>query len=315
MRRPKRGSAGRERAGRRPTADDFTKRAVGRAVLTETLQHPLTILPAAAAAVGGLYMGLLGAGPLAFGLTLGSAVVGAGSWIVNYFLRGEAFAERHVSALRDARRDHRHATLATLEASWATTGNIEGVGQARELREAFARLVGYVEETEGARGGIDLDRLRVLAEDTYDEGVRILRMALETQQALQALDVEKLRRELAIWQTELTSARDLGIDDPRLAGHELRIDGHRKRLRLYDERLETLAGLLAQSEVLESALESAYLEVVDLRSADTLVARGHAAEALERAVDAARRVEDRMRERMTRNPEADRAYLDAAESG
>ena len=71
--------------------------------------------------------------------------------------------------------------------------------------------------------------------------------------------------------------------------------------------------LLAESEVLESALESTYLEAVDLKSPEALFSRGQAAESLERAVAAARRVEDRLRGAGAPAPEDDEIYLSAKE--
>ncbi len=282
-------------------------------MLSETLQHPLTILPAAAAAVGGLYMGLIGPDPVSFAVTFGGAVLGVGAWIYNYFVRGERFAEDHVGALREQRQQHRLDELATLEADWQANGHAEGLQQARELREAYTRLQDYLLGRIAEGAGLDVQRLMVLAEDTYAEGVAILRMALDSREALQAINVKKLRHELATWRRELSAARELGLEDPRLAGHETRIAGHEKRLELCADRERSLADLLGQSEVLESALETAYLEVIDFQKRDTLLARGNAASALEQAVHAARRVEDRMRGTLTPDRESDEEYLEASD--
>ncbi len=68
--------------------------------------------------------------------------------------------------------------------------------------------------------------------------------------------------------------------------------------------------MLAQSEELESALESTYLETADLGNAEALFARGSSAEELERAVNAARRVEERLRQ-MGAPREDEDIYLEA----
>lgn len=305
--------ARRNPAQRRPGPEDFTAGAVTRAVLSETLQHPLTILPAASAAVGGLYMGLIGPDPASFAVTFGAAVVGVGAWIYNYFVRGERFAERHVEALRARRQQHRLDELANLEADWKAANHEEGLQQARELREAYTRLQDHLESRIAEGGGLEVQRLMVLAEDTYAEGVAILRMALQSREALRAIDVTKLRHELASWRRELSAARELGLEDPRLAGHETRIAGHERRLALCAERERSLADLLGQSEALESALESAYLEVIDFQKRDALLARGNAASALELAVNAARRVEDRMRDALAQDRQDDTEYLEASD--
>ena len=86
-----------------PGPEDFTRKAIYRAVLKDTLQHPLTIFPAAASALGGLYMGLFGLDPSSLAVVFGGALLGAGAWVFNYFIRGEALAERRVQKLRELR--------------------------------------------------------------------------------------------------------------------------------------------------------------------------------------------------------------------
>ncbi|MEM7588144.1 MAG: hypothetical protein AAF560_32450, partial [Acidobacteriota bacterium] len=164
-----------------PRAEDFTREAVYRAVLKDTVQHPLTLMPAVASTLGGLYMGLFGAGPNSALLTFGGALVAAGAWVYNYFVRGEDLAEKRVAKLRKLRDRHRHDETLGLEVEWSKAGLAEGVQQARELREAYQKLEKFLAErleaTGGVRGnnssGFNVQRLMILAEDTYREGVDI----------------------------------------------------------------------------------------------------------------------------------------------
>lgn len=302
-----------------PGAEEFTPRAINRAVLAETVQHPMTILPAAAAAVGILYMGLFGLQPGALGLAFFSALAALGAWVFNYFIRGEDFVARHVESLRERRARQRRDEAVSLEAEWAEAGLEEGTKQARELREAYSKLEEFLKTRfdRGEGSALSVQRLMVLAEDTYREGVAILRRALESYRALQLLDWEKLRRELEEWQGQLAELGAGGEEtsearEVRRAALEIRIAAHERRLQLGKEQASTVEKLLAESEVLESALESTYLEAVDLGSPDTFFARGQSAEALERAVSAARRVEDRLRG-MGEQPKDDEIYLKAGE--
>ncbi len=303
-----------------PGAEDFTREAVYRAVLKDTLQHPLTLMPAVASTLGGLYMGMFGAGPNAAAVAFGGALLAAGAWVVNYFIRGEDLAEQRVAKLRKLRDQHRHDQTLGLEVEWSKAGLAEGVQQARELREAFHKLEAFLssrlEAAGGVRGntasGFNVQRLMVLAEDTYREGVGVLRAALATYQALRQIDHEKLRRELNAWQQERESVAAAGGEASRLESLDTRIQSHQRRLELFKQRVESVDQLFAQSEALEAALETTYLEAVDLGSSDTIFARGHSATALERAVNAARRVEDRLREMEGPNKE-DEVYLAAGE--
>ncbi len=303
-----------------PGPEDFTRKALYRAVLKDTLQHPLTIFPAAASALGGLYMGLFGLAPASLAVAVGGALVGAGAWVVNYFIRGEALAENRVAKLRARRERYHHAEVASLEAEWSQTGLPEGVQQARELREAYQKLDEFLKGRLTAQGsggrtadrGLSVQRLMVLADDTYREGAAILRSALETYHALRQVDHEKLELELAAWQEELRTVQLAGAEPARVESLETRIASHQRRLQLFRERLESIDRLFAESEALEAALENSYLEAVDLQSPDAMLGHGQAASALERAVGAARRVEDRLRA-IDGSPKEDEIYLAAAE--
>ena len=296
-----------------PGAEDFTRKSIYRAVLKDTVQHPLTILPAAGSALGGLYMGLFGPGPASLAVAFGGAVVAAGAWVYNYFIRGEALAEARVAKLRRQREQYRHEQVATLEAEWSKAGLAEGVQQARELREAYQKLSDFLEGRLGqaARSsGLGVQRMMVLAEDTYREGAAILRAALETYRALKQVDHEKLRIELEAWQAELGKVQAAGAEATRIESLETRIASHQRRLELFGQRVQSIDRLFAESEALEAALESTYLEAVDLESGGELFAGGGAASALERAVNAARKVEDRLRAQEQPEKEDD-VYLSA----
>ena len=303
-----------------PGPQEFTREAIYRAVLKDTLQHPLTIFPAAASALGGLYMGLFGLDPTSLAVALGGALVGAGAWVFNYFIRGEALAEKRVAKLRARRERYQHAQVASLEAEWHQAGWPEGAQQARELREAHQKLEEFLTgrldaEGPGARTaerGLSVQRLMALADDTYREGAVILRSALDTYRALSQVDHGKLQAELAGWQEELRTVRLAGGEPARVESLETRIASHQRRLQLFRERVESVDRLFAESEALEAALESTYLEAVDLKGPDSLLGHGHAASALERAVSAARRVEDRLRA-MQGSPKEDEVYLAAGE--
>ncbi len=231
----------------------------------------------------------------------------------NYFVRGEALAEKRVTRLRERRERYHDREVASLEAEWSQAGLAEGVQQARELREAYQKLDAFLKQRLAERpdGGLGVQRLMVLAEDTYRQGAAILRSALQTFQAIQQVDHEKLRQELAAWQEELRTVQLAGAEATRIESLETRIVSHQRRLELFGERVESIDRLFAESEALEAALESTYLEAVDLQGPEALLGHGDAASELERAVGAARRVEDRLRG--TDASKEDEIYLAASE--
>ena len=292
----------RTEAPRPPGPEDFTAGAVYRAVLLDTIQHPMTILPAAVAGVGTFYMALLDLTPTAFAITFGSALTAAAAWVFNYFVRGEELARQHVQSLRELRRELRHEEVTALVDDWHGTDHQEGRQQAEELVAAYERLSELLRRRlrQGGGPGFTLERLRILAEDTFREGTSILRQAFDVHQAMVHADGDKLERELAAWRAE-------GGDTPREA-LATRIAAHERRLALLATQDQKLDELLARSETLEAALESTCLEVLDLANPEALFERGSAADELERAMNAARNVEERMRG-VSATPEDDEIYL------
>jgi hypothetical protein len=302
----------------KPSADDFSAGAVQRAVLKETLQHPLTVLPAAAALVSVMYMGLISFDPTSFGVAFGTALFGAAAWVVNYFFRGERFAAERVRRLRAQREAHKEMAVAALRAECEAAEFAHGVSAAGELCEAYEKLRQLL-ASRAESGQLNAVRFGVLAEDTYQEGIELLRAALDTHRALQGIDAEKLRQELNDWQAELRSLERRARGDSTTGAAarealETQIAAHRRRLAVYEERLGAQQRLLAQCEALESAIETAYLEVLELGNDKGQPFHSEAASRLERAVSAARVVEERLRGAHDQS-EADALYLQHGKQG
>ena len=122
-------------------------------------------------------------------------------------------------------------------------------------------------------------------------------------QALQGVDVDTLEQEHQAWlrQREQGSSESL----------ERNIEACTKRLDRYRQRTEELQALIAQLNELETALETTYLEVVDLVGQEVsagLFESGAAAHLA--SVAAARRVEQRLRGFGSEDPRADEEYLE-----
>jgi len=294
-----------------PSPEDFSGGAVQRAVLKETLQHPLTILPAAVSVVSLMYMGLISFDPTSFGVAFGAALFGAAAWVVNYFFRGEQFAADHVRRLREQRDAGEEMALTALRSECKAAKFAPGVEAAAQLAGAYEKLRRMLSDR-AAAGQPEAARFGVLAEDTYREGMQLLRIALDTHRALQEIDVDRLQKELARWQADLRRLEPRArSDDAAASGRatlEAQIAGHQKRLASYTEHEAALQRNLAQCEALESALETAYLEVLDLGQEKDQLLQGEAASRLEQAVSAARAVEDRLRNGRV-NSDADAIYL------
>jgi hypothetical protein len=287
----------------KPAAEDFTPRAVQRAVLHATLQHPATILPAALATVAALWSVAIDLSPASLIAMLGFGFVSAGAWVINYIGRGDKLVEQHIQKLRALRAEYERHDVEELAVVCRQAGFLAGAKEAQELTAAYHKLHHFLVERRASQGNASGERFRILAEETYRQGVVILHRALNLFQALQRVDVGTLEQERKAW------IRQREQEGP-LESLERNIEAHTKRLDRYRRREEELHALIAQLNELETALETAYLEVVDMvgPTASGGVETGAAAH-LERAVEAARRVEQRLRGFGDEDTQADEEYL------
>jgi hypothetical protein len=273
-------------------------------VLRDTLQHPATILPAALAAVAALWSAAIDLSPASLMAMLGCGFVGAAAWVINYVGRGNTLAEQHVQTLRALRAEYERREVEALALTCNSAGFLAGAKEVQELTTAYQKLHRFLEEQTG-QGSTSSERFRVLAEDTYRHGVALLHRALNLFRALQGVDVAALEQERQAW---ITQQEHEGPSES-LARN---IEAHTKRLDRYHRRQEELRALLAQLNELETALETAYLEVVDLvgQEAGGRLFESGAAAHLQIAVEAARRVEQRLRGFGGEDTRADEEYLE-----
>ena len=301
--------AGHALLARQPTAEDFTPRAVQQAILKDTLQHPATILPGALAAVAALWSLAIELSPASLLAMLGFGFVSATAWVINYVGRGDTLAAQHIQTLQTLRVEYERREVETLALHCQRAGFHDGAKEARELTAAYQKLNSVLLEPQRGGESASDERFRVLAEDTYRHGVFILHQALSLFQALHRIEVDTLEQERQAWLRQQQHAPSVSL--------ERNIDAHSKRLERYHKRAEELHELMAQINELETALETAYLEIVDLSGRPTspiLFDSGTAAR-LQTAVAAARRVEQRLRGLDHGDTPADDEYRKAGEQG
>ncbi len=296
-----------------PTAGDFSAKRIKKKVLSDAIQHPATLFSAAAALLSGIYMGLVSFDETSFALALGSGLFSLASFIYHYFIRGEKAAEEHVKELLERRRSFKEQQGEDIEKRCRQANFREGEKAAKELKEAYTRLETYLKENLEKRQSLTAQRFLLLAEESYYQGIHFLNKALSLFKAIGYMNERKMRKEKREWEQELEQAKQdthKGKEYKELLIKTLtkKIRSHRKRLKLYGERGETVQQVLAQCEILEATLDSTYLEVVDLVADESYLERKDVAQNLERAVAAARKVEDRLRG-MNRETDDDDQYL------
>ena len=274
---------------RKPGLDELKGASVGKAVLSECLSHPASIFPWVGAVLATVWTVAIAATAVSIGAIFGLAALGTVAFIYNYVIDGERRAAAHMQQLQEAVKAHVHVELEAIAAESRELGFAEGVKEARELATDFGNLMAYLE------GKPAVDRFRILAEDTLKEGVRILQQAVAVYRAVISIDVEVLKSEVESWRQE---RKGLADDNGKAKALDRQIDSHDQRIALYDTRQDTIDELIARVNDIETALQTTYLELVELGNQDpTSLLRdgGGASSRLKTAVESARRVEERLR--------------------
>jgi len=284
---------------------DLSSGAIEKHILNETIQNPLTTFSAAAAVLAGLYM-------LAFGFNQASLLLAAvagflsiGTFIFNYFIRGEKLAQEYVRAQLEKQRANRENEIVAIFNEFKKMSAAEGEQAATELSQAYQKFKNFLQAHTATGVSMQTMRLQILAEETYFKGVDVLQNALAVTRALCEIDVKKLERELQDWKKQQVENRESSV-------LERRIELNQSRVASYRQRESALAELFAECEACEAALEEAYMQFAGAETAPVLPKPNvdDAITRLETAVTAARRVEARLRN----IDSGDQVYLAAGEN-
>lgn len=290
------------------TEKDFSGGAVQRVVLKETLQHPATIIPLGVAGgfTGLMILGLMAVNPVTLIVPLVASLVGGGAWVYNYGVQGKELARKYIQGLRDQLEQARQEEIIHLRQDCQRAGFDEGYKEGGELETAYLKIRTYLENKAQAGQALDAVRYQALAKDIYREGLKLLRVALDAHKALQTIDVKALKRDRENYARQLKRAEPNSSETKSL---DARIKNHDDRIATYERHSDVIYQLLTQLEELEGALENSYLELVDLTQGRGLTTPAESVNRLESAVQAARKVEARLRGEETRDE--DQMYLEA----
>lgn len=242
---------------------DFSTKATSRAVLRETLQHPVTLYSSAVGILGGVAtalfdVSLLTSGVAAFGLT-----VAAGSWAVNYFLRGDAFVSRHIARMQkelDLQRQSLSERLAReLEGIEAVKGSEELARAAREHYPMVKRKYDGFEtilRDKLSPGEITFARYLGTAEQIYLSVLDNLLEITTLFKSISTIDCDYIERQLAAVEA-----------NPKADAADLEEAATlRERRRLLDEQLKKINALITRNEKAMTALDLAATAVSDMRT-------------------------------------------------
>lgn len=272
--------------------EDFKGRKASVAVLKECLTHPATIYPLfGGSGLGLMWMLMMGVSPPVVLFILGSAFVGGSSLIWNYVVKGPEKGSAYIRNLIAEQRQQQFAELKELAQECDVEGFVDGAAAADELCASYERLRDYLATQ---KQGTAVDRYSILAADGVRDAVQLLENAVALFKAGQSIDVKTLEEEVTTW----TAQREL-TDDGSSPARKLdrQITAQEERIKLCKQNQESLSTLLDRVADIQWALETTYLQKVDLAALDPtlfMAEDGGAASRLRSAVNADRRVRERL---------------------
>ncbi|ETX05029.1 hypothetical protein [Candidatus Entotheonella palauensis] len=267
---------------------DFSKAAVEKAVLTATLQHPLTLYPIAVGVVGVAAVVLLIPSFGWFLAAVGAVALGIGSWIVNFFFRSDVYADRYIQSLHDDFARQRQARLESLQEALEVCQTVPGAGhlasqgaeQFVQIREKFDNLVAILDRKLN-RHELTYHRYCGSAEQVYLSVLDHLRDVVTLLQSVRAIDPAYVQQRQAALQA-------LANVTPADAAELSTLN---ERQQLYSQQLERVNVLLTQNEAAMTTLDQTTAALADMKtvagraSVDMETAR-QALEALAQRADA-----------------------------
>jgi len=277
---------------KKPQVEDFSSGNIQKAVFSEALQHPSTLFPAAISILSGLYMGIVNPSEPVLAVSLGAGVISLISFVFNYFFRSDKLAEEYTKKLLNQRIKYKKENADNVRNICEKNIFNEGLNAYDELIEAYKRLSDFLKEKSQYKKSFTISKFILLADETFYGGISLIKKGAELYKAIRDMHEGKLENELKNWTNEFKRKKRTGKEQEQLKS---KIDNHIKRLDLLKEKKSSLLEIMDQVEVLESTLDSTYLEVLDLMEYNSISSGDKLVSNLQKAVKSARNVEDRLR--------------------
>ncbi len=242
-----------------PSLEDFSKTAVSRAVLKTTLQHPVSLYSSGVGLLGWLAIGVLGASAPAVIAAVGGTTLGLGSWIVNFFLRGDRLAQQYVENIEREMEEYKQALTIRLVKDlerWNKLPGAEeyvsqGISQFQDIREKidnFREVLGKKlnphEVTFGRYLG-SAEQLYLSVLDNLDKMATIL-------ESISTIDLSYIEERLRALQ-KLKSPAPTDVEE-----RETLLE----RRSLRDDKLQEINVLLTENEQAMTEIEKATVSLV-----------------------------------------------------
>ncbi|NRA64153.1 MAG: hypothetical protein HRU19_06685 [Pseudobacteriovorax sp.] len=242
-------------------APDFSKESTNKVVLSDTLQHPLTLGLATVGIFGGAASFLFSLGTLPALVGIGGISLAALSWIVNYVFRKDIFAARHIQKLQKMLDDHREETIKTISREFTNLREEPGLKEFCEQgTEQFTRskirydnLVGIL-KSKISTSELTFSRYQGTAEQVYMAILDNLVQVIHSLQSIKPIDFNYINQRF----TALSELNELTKADE----NEIATLNDRKSLR--KNQTDLINQILTQNEEAMTMLDKTSLAIAQM---------------------------------------------------
>jgi hypothetical protein len=250
-----------------PSVEDFSPKAVSKAVLCSACQHPATLFPAALGLVGVFGLLVLSSSmPFVF-LATGGMAVGACSWAFNFFFRDDAIARAYTQKLYEQLDEYKQQLrqsvrmeLESLQSLYFAEAYAEqGLQQFSMIKEKFENLKDVLDSKLNS-SELTFSVYFGAAEQVYLAVLDNLKNAALILKSIKAIDTDYIKSR----QRELKKVTKLTAAD------EKEILTLNQRKELYDKKLEEVNTLLTTNEEAMTDLDTTSTALASMKTSESL---------------------------------------------
>jgi hypothetical protein len=284
----------------------LSEETIRKALRSDALQHPATIIPLAACLLSIIYIvfyaPIFGAKTIAIALTISSGLAASGSFIWRYSIR---FTEEYVKKTKELidALDHEggarfRAELRQkrerLQIGFLDTSSSEGLTAIQALVHEYEHLQTILVSRQLA-DPLSIAHIPVLVDETYQLGLSVLDHALELVKTTQSPQNQRLRTEITNLENEILLLEKEDPHSPRVHIKEQILNSHKDRLKLISHLDLRVDELLHQVNRCEATLHQTRIELAALKADSTETSVSEVIQALQNNILQAKEVQEEMK--------------------
>lgn len=290
----------------RSSSEIPSEETIRKALRSDALQHPGTIIPLASCLLSTIYIVLyapiFGGSAIAYILTISSGLAATGSFFWRYFIRFNEEYLKKTQELLDTLDREGGARYQTelrqkrerLQIGFLDANSSEGLKAVQALVHEYEHLQPILVR-QRLSDPLSIAHIPVLVEETYQLGLGVLGHALELVKTIQSPHIQRLRTEITNLESEILSLEE---DDPHSARAQIKeqiLVSHKERIELIGRLEIRVDELLHQANRCEATLHQTRIELAALKADSAETSVSEVIQTLQQTIRQAKEVQDEMK--------------------